>query len=433
MAYNSKDEDYKKAKGDSSSTPAKPSERRSGSSKNRKGSASNTRGGIKFSDEVLESLKNKVSEHNKKARVKVTLGELKAVYRRGAGAFSTSHRPNMTRQQWAMARVNSYLKRGHSQDNDLRKADEEFLDEEYILQDYLDVIEKSLLFTEEYIEIEKGKTSQVSRDSKGNLVYRGIKFAGYSKPRNSDNPKKDRMVLVKKGDEVKIVRYGDASMRQNYSVEANNRFYDRFGGRPEAKDKFSATYWALRDLWPRGALKGKGAKPLTPLKKSEDIEGENLDNELEDFVPVIPDLKDNAIPVTKSLDEEEMIAIEPLYITVGESDAHGDGITETELDKMIDNFNKNINNIKGNIHHQVMVEDFKPIKAYRLPLSVYVGDPDDQDSLSLIEKGQPVVEVQFYEKAAWEKRKSGFLKGVSIGAQGRRIPNPDYEGDDEDA
>ena len=77
-----------------------------------------------------------------------------------------------------------------------------------------------------------------------------------------------------------------------------------------------------------------------------------------------------------------------------------------------------------------MVEDFKPIKAYRLPLSVYVGDPDDSESLSLIEKGQPVVEVQFYNKESWEKRKSGFLKGVSIGAQGRRIPNPDYEGDD---
>lgn len=433
MAYNSKDEDTKKAKGDASSTPAKPDERRRGSSKNSKGSASTGSGKITFSDKVITSLKNKVKEHNAKSKDKVTLGELKAVYRRGAGAFSTSHRPNMTRQQWAMARVNSYLKRGHSQDNDLRKADEEYLDEESILQDYLDLIEKSLIFTEEYIEIEKGKTSQVSRDSNGNLVYRGIKFAGYGKPRKSDNPKKDRMVLVKKGDEVKIVRYGDASMRQNYSVESNNRFYDRFAGRPEAKDKFSATYWALRDLWPRGALKGKGAKPLTPLKKSEDMEGENLDNDLEDFVPVVPDVKDNAIPVTKSLDEEEMIAIEPLYITVGESDAHGDGITDTELNKMIDNFNENIDNIQGNIHHQVMVDDFKPIKAYRLPLSVYVGDPDDPDSLTLIEKGQPVVEVQFYEKSAWEKRKSGFLKGVSIGAKGRRIPNPDYEGDDEDA
>ena len=34
---------------------------------------------------------------------------LKAVYRRGAGAFSTSHRPGMSRQQWSMARVNAFL------------------------------------------------------------------------------------------------------------------------------------------------------------------------------------------------------------------------------------------------------------------------------------------------------------------------------------
>jgi hypothetical protein len=35
---------------------------------------------------------------------------LKAVYRRGAGAFSTSHRPGMNRNQWAMGRVNAFLK-----------------------------------------------------------------------------------------------------------------------------------------------------------------------------------------------------------------------------------------------------------------------------------------------------------------------------------
>ena len=40
---------------------------------------------------------------------KVDLGMLKAVYRRGAGAFSTSHRPGMSRQQWSMARVNAFL------------------------------------------------------------------------------------------------------------------------------------------------------------------------------------------------------------------------------------------------------------------------------------------------------------------------------------
>lgn len=92
-------------------TPAKPSERRRGSRKNPKGSAQSG-SSVTFSDAVTSSLKTKAENHNKKVDAsskKASLSALKAVYRRGAGAFSTSHRPGMTRGQWAMARVNAYL------------------------------------------------------------------------------------------------------------------------------------------------------------------------------------------------------------------------------------------------------------------------------------------------------------------------------------
>ena len=97
-------------------TPAKPSERIRGSRRNKPGTASGTRGGIKLSAAVEASLKNKVKEHNEKMdkrnkkERRVTLGMLKAVWRRGAGAFSATHRPGMGRQQWAMGRVNAFLK-----------------------------------------------------------------------------------------------------------------------------------------------------------------------------------------------------------------------------------------------------------------------------------------------------------------------------------
>ena len=91
-------------------TPAKPSEKKKGSSKNKPGSAGEKGSKITFSEQVLTSLKNKVKEHNEKHKKKVTLGQLKKVYRRGAGAFSQSHRPGMTRGGWAMARVNMFLK-----------------------------------------------------------------------------------------------------------------------------------------------------------------------------------------------------------------------------------------------------------------------------------------------------------------------------------
>lgn len=118
-------------KGKGAKTPAKPSERIKGSKKNAEGSASKANSKIEVGS-VLESLKEKVSSHNKKygkeEGKRVTLGMLKAVYRRGAGAFSATHRPGMSRSGWGVARVNAFLKLVRSgrpsnakykQDNDL--------------------------------------------------------------------------------------------------------------------------------------------------------------------------------------------------------------------------------------------------------------------------------------------------------------------------
>lgn len=111
------------------SKPAPKKDRIKGSSKNPKGSAAGGRS-ITFSAKTETALMNKVKEHNKDANPgrKATLAQLKAVYRRGAGAFSSSHRPGKTRDQWAMARVNAYLRLlksgkpanpNYKQDNDL--------------------------------------------------------------------------------------------------------------------------------------------------------------------------------------------------------------------------------------------------------------------------------------------------------------------------
>jgi len=99
---------------DDPKTPAKPSERRTGSDRNPSGSASGQRGGITLSEANIKTLENKRDEHNEKYKdtpsKRVTMGQLKAVFRRGAGAFSTSHRPSVTsRDQWAIARVNAFL------------------------------------------------------------------------------------------------------------------------------------------------------------------------------------------------------------------------------------------------------------------------------------------------------------------------------------
>jgi hypothetical protein len=96
--------------------PAPKKEQIKGSDENKPGSASGAGGNIKISAATETALSNKVKEHNDKmkeddkpAYTRTTLGQLKAVYRRGAGAYSSSHRPGQTRGAWAMARVNAYL------------------------------------------------------------------------------------------------------------------------------------------------------------------------------------------------------------------------------------------------------------------------------------------------------------------------------------
>ena len=98
-------------------TPAPLKDRIAGSKRNRIGSASSAASGrnIQIDEATLTSLKSKVKEHNQSVAdgeswKKARLGALKSVYRRGAGAFSMSHRPGMTRNQWAMGRVNAFLK-----------------------------------------------------------------------------------------------------------------------------------------------------------------------------------------------------------------------------------------------------------------------------------------------------------------------------------
>ena len=104
-------------------TPAPKKDQKKGSKKNKPDSAKNPSGKITFSKEVTAQLSKKVKEHNAKGKgSKATLGMLKAVYRRGAGAYSTS------RHGWAIARVNAFLtllrtgkpsNSGYKQDNDL--------------------------------------------------------------------------------------------------------------------------------------------------------------------------------------------------------------------------------------------------------------------------------------------------------------------------
>ena len=111
-------------------TPAPKKDRVRGSVINKRGSASSKSkaSSIKFSDRTLAQIKSILSEHNSKnPKYKVATNTAKAVVRRGMGAYSSSHRPNVGRVQWGLARLKTFLKKkvggsvkkAYTQDDDL--------------------------------------------------------------------------------------------------------------------------------------------------------------------------------------------------------------------------------------------------------------------------------------------------------------------------
>ena len=68
---------------------------------------------------IPENAKKSLKEKAKNS--KYTYGQLAAVYRRGQGAYVSSGSRNVSMAAWAMGRVNSFIRGGHSQDNDIKK------------------------------------------------------------------------------------------------------------------------------------------------------------------------------------------------------------------------------------------------------------------------------------------------------------------------
>ena len=68
---------------------------------------------------LSKSVQSTLRAKAKKSK-RFTYGQLARVYRRGQGAYlSSGSRPGVSMSQWAFGRVNSFMRGGHSQDNDI--------------------------------------------------------------------------------------------------------------------------------------------------------------------------------------------------------------------------------------------------------------------------------------------------------------------------
>ena len=260
-------------------TPAKPEERKKGSSVNEPGSAA---GAITFSEKVTTALKNKVKKHNEKHSKKVTLGMLKKIYRRGAGAFSTSHRPGQTRGSWAMARVNMFLKmvRGgkvkksyRAADQDVAKASEEELlnladvFSEWSPGDFSEARDVSnvefALARIDLLGVGATPTEMLEGDASEYFISEAKEKKTLNKPfRLPSGSKKKFGVYVKndKGNVVKVT-FGDPNMEIKRDDPSRRKsFRARHQCDTNPGPKYKARYWSCKQ-W-RAGKKVEGSEEL---------------------------------------------------------------------------------------------------------------------------------------------------------------------------
>ena len=86
----------------------------------------------------------------------------------------------------------------------------------------------------------------VKRTASGRVQYRGETFAGFNKPKRTPNAKKKSAVLAKKGDQIKLVRFGDQNMSIKKDQPAKRKSFRARHNCDTAKDKFSARYWSCK-------------------------------------------------------------------------------------------------------------------------------------------------------------------------------------------
>lgn len=90
------------------------------------------------------------------------------------------------------------------------------------------------------------KTSSVKRLPSGRLQYRGETFPGFNKPKKTPGKSKKSAVLAKKGDQFKLVRFGDPKMSIKKDQPGRRKSFRARHKCKTAKDKFTARYWSCK-------------------------------------------------------------------------------------------------------------------------------------------------------------------------------------------
>jgi len=308
---------------------------------------------------MSKGLAAKVKEHNAKSKHKVTTNMLQQVYNRGVGAYRTnpsSVRPNVSSpEQWAMARVNSFLRivsgsKSANHDKDLLPSahPSSTKKREYINEDAY-VVDKADKPLNKPFRLPSGSSK---------------KFGVYVKDG-------DRTVKVTFGDPNMEIRRDDPKARANFRSRHSC---------DTASDKTSARYWSCR-MWEKGTSVTEATKM--------DIEGKIL----------------------KADDEQRIVYGWASVITEnGERvvDRQGDVIEADTLVKAVNDFMENVR--VGKTMH---TGEQTGMVIHSLPITKEIGD-----SLGIQSDREGwVVAYKVYDEDVWKMVKSGELAAFSIGGR----------------
>jgi len=182
------------------STPAPKSDQITGSKENPQGSASGKQGGIEFSESTEKAIRGRIEKHNEEVKGmtdwrKLKMGTAKAVVRRGFGAYSTSHRPGVSRQAWGLARLRafSYLLKNDRPQNPAYRSDNDLLPKEHprysakeekMSTQHLEVFDRPVAISQT-LETQKRNTILKEMDKK--TENRSFTFSAVEERNSNDN------------------------------------------------------------------------------------------------------------------------------------------------------------------------------------------------------------------------------------------------------
>jgi len=182
------------------STPAPKKDQVKGSKKNPQGSASGKQGGIEFSESTEKAIRGRIEKHNEDVSGmadwrKLKMGTAKAVVRRGFGAYSTSHRPGVSRQAWGLARLRafSYLLKNDKPQNPAYRSDNDLLPKEHprysereenMSNQHTEVFDKPVAISQ---TLETQKRNTILKEMERQTENRSFTFAAVEERNNNDN------------------------------------------------------------------------------------------------------------------------------------------------------------------------------------------------------------------------------------------------------